>query len=590
MTLPQIIIPGIYVVNHCSLYASYLIFKYESENIAAALGKNDPFFKCPKLLIFQQPDSFDIQLFASRHHQLDRPRSLEIELSSGRNDVQGCALHIRAATAGLRVLTSEAVVAAGKLEISKKTEASILRFKGFESGKTVKIKMPFSLEHDVTDISVKLEITYTTKKGDFTYATNPSMSIMLPLGVNVQDIFKHRALFSRFSITSSTTSPLRLLSTKLEDSEYFKAECGTAIKPLMVFPRQPASMLYKISPQSPRQGVLYSNTHKAKMPLSLILQYICIEEEIDNAITQSLNQAFKGTPLFPYIRLLLPVVLGELQKHMLPYELEKIALLGEISTSILTDVSWQSKFAGLGQTVGDRKDIATLLSDTLQKWQSNNPTIPLEPLSTKDIATSRSITIPVEIPPVTIVHTADLKLTKKSTVPAHKLVVPAHQPIAASLFVKCTRIWDTEPHLEADGTSLPHELAFVYEITGASDTWLIGGRRKGNFKFPSSTTSTNLLKFEFPVILIPLREGFLPFPHVEIKAVPAVRVLGADVGEGANAVVSCETDYRNAGETLRVISDAVKTTVSLDASGPQGGAWLLESERRGRDGGEIRIG
>jgi len=33
----------------------------------------------------------------------------------------------------------------------------------------------------------------------------------------------------------------------------------------------------------------------------------------------------------------------------------------------------------------------------------------------------------------------------------------------------------------------------------------------------------------------------------------------------------------------------VKTTVSLDASGPQGGAWLLESERRTHGGLEAVV-
>ena len=55
----------------------------------------------------------------------------------------------------------------------------------------------------------------------------------------------------------------------------------------------------------------------------------------------------------------------------------------------------------------------------------------------------------------------------------------------------------------------------------------------------------------------------------------------------AKPVVSCETDYKTSGETIRVISDARKTTVSLDASGPQGGAWLLETERSVGSGGVI---
>jgi hypothetical protein len=81
----------------------------------------------------------------------------------------------------------------------------------------------------------------------------------------------------------------------------------------------------------------------------------------------------------------------------------------------------------------------------------------------------------------------------------------------------------------------------------------------------------------------------LPFPSIEIKPAPITRVLQPNSNHDESsapvkqAVVTCETDYKNSGETIRVISNARKTTVSLDAMGPQGGAWLLESERRGED-------
>lgn len=81
-------------------------------------------------------------------------------------------------------------------------------------------------------------------------------------------------------------------------------------------------------------------------------------------------------------------------------------------------------------------------------------------------------------------------------------------------------------------------------------------------------------------MLIPLREGYLQFPSVEIRAVVSVGRDGVVGGSGGGSVVSSEVDYKNVGEVVRCVSDARKTTVSLDASGPQGGAWLLESERR----------
>jgi hypothetical protein len=596
------IIPGTYIVSHVSLHANNVVLKYEHDNTGQALGKDDPFLKSPKLLIFRQAEALDVKLFASKYMHLDRNRSLEIELSSGWNDVRDGELHIRAATAGLRLQTSEAKVVSGPLEISNKLEAGIIRFGSMHSASSAKIRMPFNLEHEVTEISLKIEISYQTDKGNFFFATTPHMSILLPLGVNVQDVFKHKALFSRFTISSATSSPLRLLSSELENSKMFEAKCGISLtRPVVIFPRQPASMLFKIvrSPSAasnPRRG----SGKDPEAALSLILHYICLEEEIDNAVTHSLQQALKDTPLHGYIRLVVPTVLSELRGRLSAYDLERIAILSEVSMTPLYSVRWRDHFIGLGRTVDGNQDIPTLLAEGLQAWQRENSNIPLIPVSIDEatIARSRSIIIPVEVPSVTVVHTADLKLGQKPSVSANTAVVASNQAISAFLSITWTRTWDTEAQSDTSTPTQPDHLEFVYEVSGPSDTWLIGGRRKGHFKVPREPQDQGQNKeYIFPVVLIPLREGFVPYPNVEIRPAPITRVVrpgssgGPDTGHQAKqSIINCETDYKNAGETIRVISDARKTTVSLDASGPQGGAWLLETERSQVGAGEAVLG
>jgi hypothetical protein len=206
----------------------------------------------------------------------------------------------------------------------------------------------------------------------------------------------------------------------------------------------------------------------------------------------------------------------------------------------------------------------------------------LIPLSTDEatIAASRSIIIPVEVPPVTVVHTVNLKLLDINSIPASTPVVASTQPISALLVIKWTRLWDTQtPDAKASGK--PDELEFVYDVSAPSDAWLIGGRRKGHFRIHGNEKEV----LSFPVVLIPLREGVLPYPHVDIKPSPASRHAQPE-----GAAVTCEIDYKNAGEAIRVISDTRKTTVSLDASGSQGGAMLLEAERRTGAAGEAALG
>ena len=534
-----------------------------------------------------------MQLYSSRYMHLDRNRFLEIVLSSGWNKLETGELHVRAATAGLRVQTSEAKVAKGTLELSKKAEAGVIRFGPMDSRSSARIEIPFSLEHEVNDISLKLEISYTTEKGTFFFATTPSVSIMLPLGVNVQDVFKHKALFSKFTISSSTASPLRLLGSKLESSEIFKAHSGlTLSRPLMVFPRQPASMLYKITKSPASEPPRPTSRKGPKSTLSLVLNYICLEEEIEAAVTLSLGQVLVDGPWQQYARLIILIVLNQVRIRLSPYDLERTAVLGEFSTSIISTVRWRDQFAGVGRSSDRKQDVAMLIEECLQAWIEQTPFIPLIPISLTDdnIGKSRSIIIPVDVPSVSVVCTADLKILDLSSVPSDAIIAASNQPLAASLAVKYTRTWDTSPDSDHDGTGEDDHMEFFYEVSGASDTWLIGGKRKGHFKVPRKPSARETKQeLTFPVVLIPLREGFLPFPAVDIKPVPRLHSPGEASGDSAKKPnpVSCEMDYKNAGETIRVITDALKTTVSLDASGPQGGAWLLESERRGWGSEEV---
>lgn len=522
---------------------------------------------------------------------LDRNRSLELALSSGWNDVTSGELTVRAATAGLRLQTSEAKVVSGTLELSKKAEAGVLRFGAMDAGTTVKLSVPYTLEHESSDISLKLEVSYTTEHGTFLFATTPTMSILLPLGVNVQDVFKHKALFSKFTISSASSSPLRLLSSQLDGSDIFQAQCGVSFsEPLVIFPRQPATMLYKITRAA--SATQSSGFGKPKAALSLVLHYICLEEEIENAVTQNLQQALRDTPMYPYTRLIIPTILHELRARSSSNDFERIAVLNEIPTSTLTAVRWRDHFSGLGRTEDSKQEVATLLTEGLRAWQEKTSNIPLIPLSTNEdtIAISRSIIIPVEIPSVTVVHTADLKMLGSSLLPASTAIAASNQPIPSSLNIKWTRLWDASIHQGNGNSAQSEDLEFVYEVTGASDTWLIGGRRKGHFKVPNQAQAGDRKeKISFPIVLIPLREGFLPYPNVDIK--PA-RAKPTSVGHDepsprAKSSITSETDHKNAGETIRVINDAWKTTVSLDASGPQGGAMLLESEWRGSSSEEV---
>jgi len=234
-----------------------------------------------------------------------------------------------------------------------------------------------------------------------------------------------------------------------------------------------------------------------------------------------------------------------------------------------------------------------LIAQWLQTFVSENPRITLQPVSSIPEAERRSIIIPVEIPNMTVIHTADLVLSKASlakSLEPRVTFAAINEPISATLYVKWSRMWDlqTAPPRRPSQVPAPESesesLEFVYEFTAPSDAWLVAGRRKGQFRIPSKKPDPNSEPeaSEFPILLFPLREGYLPYPTLDIKPVPVSKAVDEDVlGGTTQSMITCETDYKNIAETIRVVADVRSTTVSLDASGPSGGAWLIESERRG---------
>lgn len=154
--------------------------------------------------------------------------------------------------------------------------------------------------------------------------------------------------------------------------------------------------------------------------------------------------------------------------------------------------------------------------------------------------------------------------------------------ISAELCLRHTRRWCTSASREYAG----QPLECSYELHANPENWLIGGRRRGNFLAREGETT------RFTVLLLPQKPGHLLLPGLEIRTfvpslpppptspAPTDPATGAPVAPTQRRSIPCEVDYRNHGETLLVLPDLRKTTVSLSASGSPGGPWLVDSERR----------
>ncbi|KAI6380091.1 hypothetical protein MCOR25_001746 [Pyricularia grisea] len=615
--------------------------EYEIEQILLRSGKlqfhlgRDPTFKThkgirgtaqsdivtnSKLGVFQRAGSLDIRLLPAKQIQLDKNSSLEIELTTGWNKTRTCDIRVKPATGGLRLLVFEGILVNGEKETKlEPPEGGLFHLGELEKGSTVRLRFPYTVEQDVPAIAVRVELIYTTKEDGpvYEFAKTPSISISLALGVNVQDVFKHNVLFSRFTVTTASASPLRLFASQLLESDLFAPDLGDTAPhsidgtyPITIFPEQPASLLYKMVRK--RESIVKGKGTSKTMYLKLT--YSVVQDEIESLVEASLMQAFEsneapGKSLSTYSRLVIGIVLAHIRTALLASgDLEHTIMSGFVSTAFLADVPWETRLA-TQLSVSNGYQIASKLASVIRDWQVQHPRLALT--SSADQPQELScIMIPVDIPSITIVHTADIQLlpdhnnTTGDAGRNHRMpqeTWKVNELIPSNLHLKWSRIWDTgDAEHEAPSPPSRDAIEFSYEVTAPQDTWLIGGRRKGHFVIPGldedatkdeklayalGACSTPDTEADIALLLVPLREGWLPFPSVEIREVRSfaagttasregdVQKLGANAERGA----TFETDFKNLGEAVHVIADRHSVTLSLDASGPGGGPLVLGS-------------
>jgi len=615
----NVCIPGSYEVDRVELYSGKLCL-FHDRSLGQSPKAPGELLSSAQVALYHRADALNVKLTASQHIQLDRNNTVDIDLDSGWNDIISAEIRVKAATGGLRILTSDAKCLDEGVDFSRSAESGVFHYGAVPPKTTVKVRFPYTVEHEVLNVAVRIEVSYKTEHGSYRFSKSPSVPVSLVLGVNVQDIFKHNALFSRFSVSTSSQSPIRIFDTELQGCELFDSEFGLpSQEPIIIFPKQPASLLYKIRR---RAGIKVD--FKATRTMYLKLSYSVLQDDVEQVLTDSIQQDLRGTALSVYSRLLATTVIPRIQQDMTSHDLERACLLGHITTAPLASVNWTQFFTGLGKdSQGD--NIAILLATFLAKWQKSNTRLPLptakkiETAGSNSLQQTRTILIPVDIPPVTIVHTADIQLLTSSSSAisdqATPTIICTNQLVPANLHLKWTRAWDTatQPQHQTD-------LEFSYEVTAPGDSWLLGGRKKGHFVIPAPTlrdasrdaagqqdesgdapeyeglSSTIETEADIPLLLIPLREGWLPYPNVEIREIRNGGNSGGSGSGGANTplpdsnhrdgvagnadFVAIETDYRNLGETVRVVSDRTQVTLSLDAGGPGGGPLVLDVERR----------
>ncbi|TLD31774.1 TMEM1 family protein-like protein [Venturia nashicola] len=545
---------GTFTVEKITLKAKKISFEFEPSSTEEKVSvltlpdetthKSKLFKRMPRILFYPRSNALDVTVGVSREIHIDKRRHLEVECSTGQNQITRAELHLRSATAGLRLHTADATLERGEAQLSKARVTGVVEFTNASADAKLTMRIPYDLEDGQRRIVIGVDVTYHTPKGKFEYFSNPVISTELAVDVNVHDLFKTSALFSRFRIRTSKGMPLQILDADLEGNDRFDVEASPCkITPMLVFPKQEATLTYKIKQKPAQKGRQLIPEEK---PLTLSLNYVCAQEAAILAIEKRFEEALSQTEFHHLNRVILRSLSTAMRK-LNPEYYTQVALLDEIGTPDYDFVAWKSLLDHLPPSISKG------LEAWLRNWHEKNRVFPITlPSSTKDSPTDllQTITIAVPLPRLHILHAVSLSLPTSST---H--LFSTGSLIPATVTISHTRQWDTPFSSEP--------LKFTYDIDAPVDTWLIGGQRRTKFVAKEDEVLT------WTIMLMPLKSGRLLLPSMEVRLV-----------DKTAANWTCETDYRSSAKTVVVIADVGTTTVGLSDGSGSSDAILMSSERR----------
>lgn len=320
--------------------------------------------------VFCYPPARGLQAEVSPPYRinLSELRTIEIGLKSGWNDILKGALRVKPATAGLRLRITEVSIVDGDLKLEGNAESGQIDFTSFGPNSSARLSIPYTIEDDQTTLSARLEVVYETADCQFSYFSATSIISTLPVSVNVQDIFKDDSLISRFTISPAMATPLRILNCKIPSSEVYEVQPSIHHGQVLdCFPRQSASVLYKITPR----GEKALEADASKRSLALTIDFTCLDEECLSVIENRFVQDICASKFAQLARLLTPHLLEAFRSEWTANDMEIISLIREIDILSYERVQWETVTNSLGGKLG--KEVVSWLKEWHTVSFNNRP-------------------------------------------------------------------------------------------------------------------------------------------------------------------------------------------------------------------------
>ncbi|KAK7207419.1 trafficking protein particle complex subunit 10 [Myxozyma melibiosi] len=548
-------VPGVYEIDNIEFKLGALVLVKDYHGSEAGVLPNQ------RMRMYQQPGSMNVKLSTARSIRLDAPKRVTVEVHTGWNEVVRAKVTARSASSGTRIVVGDAkgaVAAEGAADEEEEDARKPLEVKGVAGAPStvevgavgresvVYLTMPYVAEVDVKELYLRVIVEFSTSSGEsYSVAVVRHVSISLSLAVNVQDIFKSTALFSKFSISCvGLVVPLRVLSGELvECADYtVKGGRGTIGRDYVAFPKQPVTFSYRIE-----RSASYMAPQRKKVPpepLLLKIKYRRLEDEMRHTISELVRRKIAEGE---YER--------RLSKYQMLVELHILALmkvdlaaygfLDRIVMGPYVRAQWESLLS-----IVEEADRASL-EQILEQIYTNLAREPEEVLGTL----TKELVIPVEVPTVQVLFTLELLYTPVALDPyapaepspmqfvfSDKVFYVGH-PIPITVRLSSSRGWAPRNIPDIFSTSA---IEFSYDVTASADNWLISGKKKGHFTVSDAV-------FEVELLILPLKHGNLLLPTIEVR--PSSK---------AHESISAEVEYKNSAESVLVLPEVSNVNLAVE--------------------------
>ncbi|KZV72948.1 hypothetical protein PENSPDRAFT_628128 [Peniophora sp. CONT] len=509
---------GAYTLDTTDVRLERLHFVYDHRPDAKAKSASRVRRALPVLVhLARDPHALDVRVRRPRIITIGEAPDMLLTLTSGRNDVARVKLTLSSPT-GVALHCQNARFENEESAFSLETSDDSITLVDIPKETVLNILVPHAeaAKHPVVHINVAVSYS-TAGHPDISrsLALGTRIPTNLPLRVNVEDFFRGTRLFTKFTLSTTTSQFIRLVSAELQRADG-RAVPGARPRSkgiVTITPARPANALFQLE--------------RADAPahdegeLRLCIRYRMLRDEVEALLEDTIEEHVDA-----------------------PHRADVLARLVE---KLESDPTWVATYTvtgelqvpGVNKAEEEEEGIGAVL-ETLR--QSRTPSL--------ERGLWRELRMPVDVPQMNILAAARLDLQASAYPPSKGDAPPpiyAGQPVRALLRVHTTLCWsNTSSSPTSPAPTTTHRLRF--DVAEHPRDWLVSGRVRGDFAAQDGGA------FEATLTLVPLRAGALPLPRVRV----------APLEGDAQGKPSCETYQAHGAEVVQVLPRGGRSTFLLD--------------------------